>query len=779
MKKRNEKTYLVDESSLESKPKIKKKRTFPFSKAIFFESLKGNWKTLLSVGAANGLLMIIIVGILSTLNINATSQSMKNLFDSAGTETTVKSGAISYYQAFDTVSEGYDTLDSTINTLSASLERALEMVNDSSLENQMSRLRLLYNGTYSLTSGDEATKKETAKSTAISSGVALIEANSSYSKEEKEVASLMIRKYFEVYAEDTSISHKTIMTDIMPKVIKEYIGSRFALKDEDVTKVSSIIDNAFDSYLNKGNQAKYVAVETTLKLCESLISYVSEVSFAPLFDNVLDVYESDKEKFVTDLDYRSSVYSDSITSLFFNTLEDTAYYSYLPTFTVNYKTSELGWPIAYIGTGEYNDDGSEKFKVVEIKSYHPERFEEVEGGLGTPATIVQKMHKEALTGTSYTNEEIVKAKDAASKDINLIKDDVKDFMGVYINRNDTNPYYHDGARDEDAIEEYAIDTVISLAKEEFLKTFNEKYGTSYTDVLEIDGKEGGLSGQVISDTIMSYANSGVSTYKKAYKEKLKAGYGQKDAMLVATVIAGRGIMDQLPTAVNDSLTELGGMNTYGIITGKVGFAIACLLIPMVYSVMLATSLVSQKVENGSLAFTFSTPITRNAFIVTEGTFLIFAQVVMGAILYLGSLIARIIGIIAGSPDIATSLPLDQFTYYALGNFFVTLGVSGVAFLASAYFNKSGLSLGVGGGFVVFSFLCSILGLFGSPAIPGTVRINSMNFFNYLTPISFFDPLAIMDGNIALYWYKLIGLFALTILGYGLGNFLFKKKDLPL
>lgn len=776
-------TYIIPENDKHHPSKLKRKRKFPFSKAIFFESLKGNWKNILGVGAANAVLMIIIVGILSTLNINATSDALSGLFDSAGTESTVKSGAISYYQAYDTLSSGYDELGESLETLKSAVSTAVSSVSDSSTKTSMDALRTAYNVAYRIASGDEAAKKKAALQTATELGVTTV--NSGFqSDSEKEVSIRTLKAYLSVYSEDTSKSHETIMKEIMPGVVGETLEKQFNLSKEDKASCVSIVEKAINDYYQTGSETKsldMISYESAFSLGKILVSYQGDETYKVAFEAMENGYRDDTSKFISNLDYRNNVICSSVETLFFDTLEDSAYYAYLPTFTVDYQTSELGWPLSYVETGEKDSNGNPVVLKIEVKSYLPDSFVEINGGLGTPATIVQKMRKEALTGEPYTEEEIKKAKEDASEALKTLKSDVTSFMAIYTNRTSgfDNPYYHDGARDKEAIEEAAIDKVVTLAKDTYLKTYNEEYGTNYADITEIDGRKTGLSGQTIIDTVNGYAVSGISTYKRAYQEKIKSGYSQTDSMLIATSLGGRGIMDQLPSDVNDSLTEMGGMNTYGIIAGKIGFAIACLLIPMVYTVMLSTSLVSQKVENGSLAFTFSTPITRESFIFTEGTFLVFAQVVMGVLLYLGSLLARVIGIAAGSPDIATSLPIDQFSYYALGNFLVTLAVSAVTFFASAYFNKSGFSLGVGGGFIVLSFLCAILGLFGSPAIPGTIRIDSMNFFNYLSLISLFDPLAVMNGDMNAYWLKLIGLVVIAVIGYAAGNVIFKKKDLPL
>ena len=81
---------------------------------------------------------------------------------------------------------------------------------------------------------------------------------------------------------------------------------------------------------------------------------------------------------------------------------------------------------------------------------------------------------------------------------------------------------------------------------------------------------------------------------------------------------------------------------------------------------------------------------------------------------------------------------------------------------------------------IFSFfIFSILGLFGTPAIPGTVRIDSMNYFNYFTIDSLFDAMAVMNNDWLTYGLKLVGLAAVFVVTYAVGMTRFTKKDLPL
>ena len=278
--------------------------------------------------------------------------------------------------------------------------------------------------------------------------------------------------------------------------------------------------------------------------------------------------------------------------------------------------------------------------------------------------------------------------------------------------------------------------------------------------------------------IYSYGSGAIASYKEIYAKKVSAGYSSDDASLIALNVAGKGIMDQLSVGISDSLSEMGEMNTYGIVLGGIGFALACLLVPMGYTIMLANDLVAKKVENGSLAFTFSTPIKRNTYIFTEGMYLIFSETVMALVLLCFGLAARQIGIACGSADIETSITVEYMLKFALGNYLVTLAISSICFFTSSLFNKTTNAVGVGGGISIFFYICSILGLFGTKTIPATIRIESMNYFNYCTIMTLFDTNAVLNAD-NVYWYKLIGLVGIALVMYFASFKVFEKKDLPL
>ena len=69
-------------------------------------------------------------------------------------------------------------------------------------------------------------------------------------------------------------------------------------------------------------------------------------------------------------------------------------------------------------------------------------------------------------------------------------------------------------------------------------------------------------------------------------------------------------------------------------------------------------------------------------------------------------------------------------------------------------------------------------MFGSTIVPSAMRINAMNFFNYLSIITLYDTVSIMSGGLDYLW-KFGVLLLIGIATFIVGIFRFDKKDLPL
>ena len=233
------------------------------------------------------------------------------------------------------------------------------------------------------------------------------------------------------------------------------------------------------------------------------------------------------------------------------------------------------------------------------------------------------------------------------------------------------------------------------------------------------------------------------------------------------------ILGALPEEVSNSLLELVSMDVYGLVIGSLFYKIAGLLLPIVYIIMTANSIIAGQVDNGSMAYVLSTPTKRLKVTLTQFTFLTLSLLAMFSIISLVSVLSLLV--VSGG---GISITIPQMLLLNLGAFVTCFALAGICFLASAWFNRSKYALGIGGGISMFFLVCTILGLFGSASIPQAIRIESMNYFNYMTLISLFNTTSILGGTTSFVWqlFILLGIGLLTAI---IGMIRFNKKDLPL
>lgn len=775
-----------------------KKHRGLFSWPIFKESLKSNRVGLAVCAGGNALIMIIIIGILSTLNVNSTATALTDMFNNASLESNVKSGSISVYSATAGSAEAYVQYDDGQNQMESLVTQAIALVDDTTLNSSLGSAITAYKAIYRLTSGDEATKALTAKTAVMRLVDTELNNKATMSEDEKTVARTIISDFFDLYAKDQTAETKTLLKKVIPQAFSEVIQQKQNLSQDATSAVKSVFDTAFQENFDQSVNLDIVKTKAGFSLIKLLASGDTRdfaVNTTTTLENWFNYGAATKPEaeptdeeiaayraaYLADGTIQSSALSSEVQSYVVSMADSFAYYAYLPSFTVNYITDDLGYPITYVPTGEYAEDGTPIKKAIEVKSYNPDVYIKVQPKMGTDANLAQKAHKDLLTGEDYTDAEIASAKKQASEDIKTVRSLVSDFMGQFLTRDEKNQnaYYDGSAILDGGIQDYVIAYVSKNAEKTLIDDFNQKHTPHISSINEITAENNAMDGETMMMTVKGYTSGAIASYKTYLNEAIKNGHNTADAMMIGTSKASAGVIDQLPTAVGDSLSEMGGMNTYGIIVGVVAFGIANILIPMVYTILTATNLVADKIESGSLAFTLSTPTPRKSYIFTEAIYLLFTETVMGLALWISAMLAQMIGIAVGSNDLATSLPLSDICYYALGNYLVTIAISGICFFASCWNNKSDRSIGEGGGVNIFFFICSILGLFATQAIPATVRITAMNIFNYMTINSLFDAMAVMNQDWFSYWFKLLWLLVIAIVGYLGGSIRFCKKDLPL
>ena len=236
-------------------------------------------------------------------------------------------------------------------------------------------------------------------------------------------------------------------------------------------------------------------------------------------------------------------------------------------------------------------------------------------------------------------------------------------------------------------------------------------------------------------------------------------------------IAGT-LLDKLPSEVSSAIEEIGRMDLYALIVGSIFFKIAGLLLPIIYMIMVSNSLIVGQVDSGSMAYVLSTSTKRKSVTFTQSIFMISSLFVMFLLTTITSFICFAI------VKVDTDLTYGKLALINLGAFLVLFAMSGINFFTSCIFDRSKRSMAIGGGLSIFFLVATMLGLFGSKVIPSVVRIKALNNFNYVSIISLFNVVNILDGK-AGFIPGLIILLVIGLAGYIAGSIIFKKKDLPL
>ena len=281
------------------------------------------------------------------------------------------------------------------------------------------------------------------------------------------------------------------------------------------------------------------------------------------------------------------------------------------------------------------------------------------------------------------------------------------------------------------------------------------------------------------DNVHKIAYEGMMEYKDKYdyeisllsNEELSEAKEKeiKDELYLS--VAG-SLLDKLPENVSEGIHELGTMDLYGLIIGSIFFKMAGLLLPIIYVLMVSNSLIASQIDTGSMAYVLSTSTRRKEVTFTQGLFLISSLFLMFVCTTITSCVCFKIA------NVTTDLTYTKLILINLGAFITLFAISGINYLTSCIFDRSKKAMALGGGISMFFLVATMLGLFGSPVIPSVVRISALNNFNYVSLISLFDVVSILDCGYD-FIYKLVILVVVGLVGYIIGSIYFEKKDLPL
>ena len=191
------------------------------------------------------------------------------------------------------------------------------------------------------------------------------------------------------------------------------------------------------------------------------------------------------------------------------------------------------------------------------------------------------------------------------------------------------------------------------------------------------------------------------------------------------------------------------------------FSLHGIILPLVFIIMTANSLVAAQVDRGSMAYLLSTPTKRTTVVGTQAIYLLLAVTTMFILVTLSGVLA--IKLFQGD----ATIEMDKFILLNVGLYLLMFATSGISFLFSCIFNLSKHSLAFGAGIPLAFFLCQLMGQVSE----------SLDFMKYFSMNTLFNTSNIINGESVILSFSL--LVSIGIILYMIGIRIFAKKDLPL
>lgn len=191
------------------------------------------------------------------------------------------------------------------------------------------------------------------------------------------------------------------------------------------------------------------------------------------------------------------------------------------------------------------------------------------------------------------------------------------------------------------------------------------------------------------------------------------------------------------------------------------YGLIMIVFPLIFGILLALRLIVRKVDNGVMSYLLCSGVTRKTVCFTQ---------LMVIITNLLVLILFCTGLGIGCSAILFPGDLDIGAYLVLngGVFILQLALSGICYMCSCIFNEYRLASLFGAGvpivFIMIQMLSNMQG--------------SMEWLEYLTLLTLFDPAKLIAGNSDGY-LMLGGLLVVTLICYSVSVIVFNRKNMSL
>lgn len=329
-----------------------------------------------------------------------------------------------------------------------------------------------------------------------------------------------------------------------------------------------------------------------------------------------------------------------------------------------------------------------------------------------------------------------------------------------------------------AIASYNQMTGEELSPADFMETDDRTMYETVFGMLNAESDEVELSVEKFEESIQVLQDENQSV--DSYVEQFEYVYALSDENGVFTKqeLSVDKMMKTMLTTMGlsaDQLETMADMDSTAMLN-KMYFTVMGLLPIFLYIVIVGNSLIVNQVDSGSMAYVLATPTKRSAVVNTQAVFLIVVPFIMCAI------VCGVRCIVWNKLTGDVNIPMNMALYF--GMYLLVEAVGGICYMGSCIFNQSRKATAFGGGIAVWFFLASLLGMFGTTdMVDMGIGLQELDIFNKLTIVGLYDINALSsvgtDNLDTAFIWKLCVLAGIAIITYAIGNFSFRKKDLPL
>lgn len=197
-------------------------------------------------------------------------------------------------------------------------------------------------------------------------------------------------------------------------------------------------------------------------------------------------------------------------------------------------------------------------------------------------------------------------------------------------------------------------------------------------------------------------------------------------------------------------------------TASVFFSVIVMAFTMVFYVIQSNALLGKSVDDTSLSYTLSAPVTRTRLVVTQAVYLIFSMFVLFAVIW---------GI---GTAFLSSFEEFEFDFGAYLNlvcvtFFLSTAIAMLSFFLSVAFCGSKLGVGLATGVPIALLFMSVMGGAGG---------DKTRWLQKVSPFGWLDSVGIVSGRVETWWMYIA--FAGAILVFFVAAIIvFNRKRLPI